>query len=194
MVTIHSNVSLLWIVTIFLKQTLDGRQQGSQTSWKYALFLLVFVHYSLERERLIKDEPHLSILLPRQHAWPSTYWVAIISVGAFSITCYCIFTRFLCLMTAYWLPDDRLMTVWWLPDDCLMTAWWLPDDCLMTARWLPDDCLMTAWWLPDDCLMTAIWLQDECQMTAWWLSDDSLVNVWWMPDEYLITVWWHMFD
>ena len=140
-VTIHSTVSLLWIVTIFLKQTLDGRLQGSQTSWKYALFLLVFVHYSLERERLIKDEPHLSILLPRQHAWPSTYWSAIISVGAFSITCYCIFTRFLCLMTAYWLPDDRLMTVWWLPDDCLMTAWWLPDDCLMTAWLLSDDSL-----------------------------------------------------
>ena len=61
----------------------------------------------------------------------------------------CLVTAWRLLMTARQLPDE--------PDICLMTAWWLPDDYLMTAWWLPDDCLMTAWWLPDDCPMSYWW-------------------------------------
>ena len=137
--TIHSTVSLLWIVTIFLKQTLDGRQQGSQTSWKYALFLLVFVHYSLERERLIKDEPHLSILL-----LPGHLHIGLLSIPLGHSQLHA---------TAF----SQDFCAWWLPDDCKVTARWLPDDFLMTVRWLPDDSLVNVWWMPDNCLMTHVW-------------------------------------
>ena len=114
-------------------------QQGSQTSWKYALFLLVFVHYSLERERLIKDEPHLSILL-----LPGHLHIGLLSIPLGHSQLHA---------TAF----SQDFCAWWLPDDCKVTARWLPDDFLMTVRWLPDDSLVNVWWMPDNCLMTHVW-------------------------------------
>ena len=80
-----------------------------------------------------------------------------------------------CLMTAWWLPDDCVMTDWW-------PGWWPPEDCLIT--------LITAWCLLDDCLMTDWW---PGWWPGWWPPEDclmTLITAWSLPDDFLVTYWW----